>query len=114
MFGANDARHTGCCHEDVAQGSRLAHGQHLQAIHNRFEGAGSVDLADDHASAHAASAHGDTAPAPSIARYDEGCSRQQYVCSPENTINSVLARAVTVVKVTLGGGVVHGNDRKAQ
>ena len=105
VFGANDACHAGRRDEDITEGRRLLHGQHLQAIHDCLQSACGIDLTDDHARSHAATA-------PSIACHDERCTCQQHVCGTQNTVNRVLTRAIAVVKVALGWGIVDSNDRK--
>ncbi len=112
----DDAHAAGGCHEDVALGRSLFHGQNLEAFHRGLKRADGVDLGDDDAGAEATH-RVRTALAHIAEASDHGdLARDHDVGGALDAVRQALATTVEVVELALGDRVVdidRGEDELA-
>ena len=114
MAANNDVFHARGRAENVADLGGLVHRHHAVAFHDGPKSRKRVDFGDDDVGAHAASTHGDTAAAVAKARNDERLAGEEHAGRSKNPVERGLARAVDVVEIPLGHGVVDGDNGVAQ
>ncbi len=107
MAPHEDVLHPGRGDEDVPFPGGLVHGQDPAAFEGRFQRGGGFDLGDDHVGSHPLGAHGAALPAVPVAGDHEILARQKHGGGPQDPVQARLARAVDVVEIPLGLGVVH-------
>ena len=96
------------------QRGRLAGGHHLEAVHQRLEGADRVDLDDRDVRAVAGHPRRDPLAHPAVAGDDDLAAGDEDVRRPQDPVERALAGAVAVVEEVLGLGLVDRDDREAE
>src|SRR5262249_42635769 len=101
-------------YEDVAKLASLVHGDDLEALHARLQGADRIDLGDEYRGAVAAKRLGTALAHLAIAAHHGFLAADHDVGGPLDAVDETLAAAVEVVEFALGDAVVDVDGREAK
>ena len=114
VLRADDVAAAGDGHEEVAQGGRLLHLHHAEAVHHRLHRLDRVDFGDDHLGAEALGPHSDALAAPAVACDHDGLACDDEVGCAVDAVPDTLTGAVAVVKEMLAVGIVDEHHREEE